>query len=731
MSDTKKFGTITGVLIPNITMMFGVILFLRLGVITAHAGTIQMLAVIGLSLVIMLTTSFSIGSLATNMQVGSGGVYYIISRTLGIEIGGAIGLVLYFAQLIATTLAISGFSLSLCELFPKLSLTWVECIALTLLTLISGFSASWALRLQGGIVVLLFAAIGSILFGGTDRLQDVQVGAPFYPGGILSFWPAFALFYPAMTGIEARMSLSGLLKKPSRSLYLGNLYSLLFAAFCYIGLIFFANWKIPHAVLLSDPFSFIDFARWPQIVYMGIWGATLSSALGSLLGAPYMLQSMAEDGIVPRFFGKLYGRLKAPRLAIALTYILVAILLFYTTIDQIIPMLAMICLVSYGLLNFVCGLAELMNTPSWRPALRTHWLTSFAALVLIIVAMFMTAPGWAFSTLLFLLVIYFALRFRQLDASFHDIRESVIFFVSRFTLYRLGRPTEHALTWHPQLLGLIVNPLQQEKLVRFAHNLTKRSGILTFATVVPEDWQTSERLQNSRQALRAQFERWGIGCLSEVYPAPSNSEGFIQLIKAYGIGPIQPNTVVLGIDDKNIDMGLVELIDTCRYMQKNILLVRDSRRCSSSFFRSRMSGRKKFLDLWWNPDDTSNFDLTMSLITTLTDGMAFNGANLTIKAQVKDGHAEMPVYEYLYEYQKKNRIQAKVLVFSQDAEISKPGHMSFIGLKPIDENAILEQKHEYLKYLIEQYHASDHRNITVFVTSYDHVDHRAIYSVSL
>ncbi|MCB1135169.1 MAG: amino acid permease, partial [Chlamydiia bacterium] len=127
-SSAKKdsFGMLQGVLIPNITMMFGVILFLRVGVITASAGLGQMLAAIALSLVIMILTSFSIGALATNMRVGDGGVYFIISRTLGVEIGGAIGMAIFFAQLITIALTLSGFGLSFCELFPQFSITAVE-----------------------------------------------------------------------------------------------------------------------------------------------------------------------------------------------------------------------------------------------------------------------------------------------------------------------------------------------------------------------------------------------------------------------------------------------------------------------------------------------------------------------------------------------------------------------------------------------------------------------------
>ena len=75
--DQKKFGTFLGVFILNVTMMFGAILFLRLGVITANAGIIITLTIIAVSLTLMLVTSFSISSISSSMdEVGSGGVYF-------------------------------------------------------------------------------------------------------------------------------------------------------------------------------------------------------------------------------------------------------------------------------------------------------------------------------------------------------------------------------------------------------------------------------------------------------------------------------------------------------------------------------------------------------------------------------------------------------------------------------------------------------------------------------
>jgi len=728
-SPLKKtsFGTIRGVLVPNITMMFGVILFLRLGVITASAGIGHMLTAIGLSLLIMTLTSFSIGSLATNMRVGDGGIYFIISRTLGIEIGGALGIAIYFAQLISIALTVSGFSLSFCEFFPRFSLHWVELLTLGSLALLSGFSASWAIQLQSVILILLIASISSIFLGSPSYMTVPANPAPFFPQGSLGFWECFAMFYPALTGIEASMALSGSLRNPGKSLFYGNLYSLCFVATSYALLSLFIYFNVPFDNLLSDPFSLVDFSPLPALVRAGIWGATLSTALGCLLGTPRMLQSMSQDGIISSRLARTHGKQEEPRIALVTTVVIAGVLMLFTTIDQLIPMLTMICLVSYGLLNFVAAFSELMNIPSWRPTFRVPWYLSIGAVGLIVITMFMIAPGWTFITLITLFTLYAVLRACDVKSGFLDLRDSFIFFISRLALYRLEeKETEHGLTWHPQILALIPSPEQGSRLTYLAHSLTRRSGILTFVTVIPEEWGTLERIQSTRALLSRHFEQLNIACLSDVYPCSSVLEGYLQLVKAYGIGHIQPNTISLELQEKLLDEKILELIDTCRLMEKNILFLQDNPSIPESYLRSRIGANRKKIDIWWNPDETRVFDLIWSLVTTLTDGFAFQGARVTVKAWSPQKHAKSSIEKHLNRYVKESRLKADVHVYHNKKELSF-APLSFICLSSLPEEAEDEERRAYLEYLRNTTTEISGRTIGIFVTAYDNVDHRAIY----
>jgi len=105
-----------------------------------------------------LFTSFSISSLTTNTRIGAGGAYSIISKSLGYEIGGAIGIPLYLSQGISVAFYIIGFSECWISIFPGFNFVLVALATWLVLLIISYTSAKLAFRLQFIIMALVFAA---------------------------------------------------------------------------------------------------------------------------------------------------------------------------------------------------------------------------------------------------------------------------------------------------------------------------------------------------------------------------------------------------------------------------------------------------------------------------------------------------------------------------------------------------------------------------------------------
>jgi len=90
-------GTIAGVFIPTCENMWGVLIFLRFNFIVGHAGLQDGYLVILLSFIVALTTALSVSAIATNGPARKGGVYVLITRALGHELGGAVGCIYFLA----------------------------------------------------------------------------------------------------------------------------------------------------------------------------------------------------------------------------------------------------------------------------------------------------------------------------------------------------------------------------------------------------------------------------------------------------------------------------------------------------------------------------------------------------------------------------------------------------------------------------------------------------------
>jgi len=144
----KKLGTFLGVYTPTILTILGVIMYLRFGWLVGHLGLARVLVVVLLANVITLVTTLSFSSVATNARVGAGGAYFIISRSLGIEIGGSIGYPLFLSQAFSVTLYAYGLAESLRFVWPELHVPLATVIILVAVGVLAVLGAEAALRAQ-------------------------------------------------------------------------------------------------------------------------------------------------------------------------------------------------------------------------------------------------------------------------------------------------------------------------------------------------------------------------------------------------------------------------------------------------------------------------------------------------------------------------------------------------------------------------------------------------------
>lgn len=713
--------------------MFGVILFLRLGVIVANAGLFQTLLVIGFGLLIMLLTSASVASIVSNKSIGAGGIYYIITRSLGIEMGGALGYALYFTQILLIALTTTGFAYLFVDLFPYFNVIYVEIMTIIILALVSNHSTHFALKFQGVILVVLILAVLAIFFGSAEGMTEPESTEPFYPGG-LHFWQAFALLYPALTGIEAGMALSGSLKNPSRSLMYGNAISVIFAAIVYMILVTFAFNYIPMEALKSNPMTFVEFAHPSWFVMFGVCVAALSSSLCALITAPRIIKGMADDGIAHRLFSKTTGKNQEPRWGLIFTAFVSILITISANMDQIIPILTMICLFSYGLLNFVAALSSLMNAPSWQPEFKLPTAVSFFGCALCVIAMFVVNPEWSFITLFLILVISALLKFLSPDVNFSDIRASILFFLSRITLYRLSAAKADPLTWHPNLLVLSKSPKQHLYLIELVHSLTQQSGILSFGTVVPEAWSAPDKIQSTRNMLDAFFKKQNIECLVKIVADQDEFNAYINLIKSYGIGEITPNMIVLPTVYDSLDIEqLCYYTYQCHILRKNLLFYCEStRENTDERLIQQLFSESTNIDAWWDPKAGESFSLLINLFTILLSTKYWAEHRLTIRGISSDPEAKDHITNFLNNIVKKMHLSIDVVIYPEEdlqlnskfiAEKSKDAMLVVIPLIPMtSENTF----NEYGEYLAEFLNEDLKEQNCLLVTAYDATSHKDV-----
>jgi amino acid transporter len=280
MSKAKKFGAISGVFIPSILTILGVIMYLRLPWIVGQAGLWATIGIILVAHIISFSTGLSVSSIATDKRVETGGSYYIISRSLGLPIGGTLGLALFVGLSFSVSLYLIGFSEVLLNYFGFATtlnnIRITGALALLGLTVITFISTSLAIKSQYVILFAMALSLVSVLWGNNAHVPSAPLFTPM--DGSLPWITLFAIFFPAVTGFEAGVSMSGDLKDPRRNIPFGTISAVLVGLTVYIGLAFFFSYFVERDMLVNDSNVLFKISWIPQFVIAGILAATLSSA---------------------------------------------------------------------------------------------------------------------------------------------------------------------------------------------------------------------------------------------------------------------------------------------------------------------------------------------------------------------------------------------------------------------------------------------------------------------
>lgn len=690
-SSGYQFGTFQGVFTPSILTILGVIMFLRFGWVLGNVGLGLTLLIVTMASSITFLTGLSLSATATNMKVGKGGAYYIISRSLGLEIGSAIGLPLFIAQALGIAFYISGFAEALVdsvdltpwiEMLPGAldqisEIRFISILTLLILTILALISADLALKAQLLILCAIFLSLVSFFTGGPPDQNFVlpHVDVPLK----LGFWVVFAVFFPAVTGIEAGIAMSGDLKDPAKSLPRGTMAAVITGYVVYMAIPIVLLYHInDERILLTRPLIMADIARWSVLILVGVWAATLSSALGALLGAPRTLQALANDRVLPGFIGKGFGKNSDPRIATALSFLVALVAILLGDLNMIAPVLTMFFLTSYGLINLSAGLEGLIESPTWRPKFRFPWWGSLIGAAACFTTMIMINIGATFAALGVTALLYYVMKSRKIRARWGDMRSGVLMLLVRYAIERLRNQPPDERSWRPNVLVFSGSPQTRWHLIELAHALARGSSYLTLATVVPNENWTSERVLSLRKSITDYLHKRDVQALVKLFPSNDILPGAEALVKGYGFGPIEPNTVVIGETRRPEQIAAyTQFIQLCYKMKRNLVMVRTLDEDDGLPTQPR-------IDIWWRGKQ-ANIGLMLTIAYLLTRGGRWANARIVLKRLIQDESERKDIMNYLKEFKTEHRLNLELSILVKES----PNPLEMIHRSSADASLVL------------------------------------------
>ena len=605
MAKLRKFGTFAGVFTPSILTILGVIMYLRLPTIIGQAGLWATIGIIVIAHVISVTTGLSVSSIATDKRVQAGGTYYMISRSLGLPIGGTLGIALFVGLSFSVSLYIIGFSESFLSYFgwdtDINTIRLTGSIALLVVTVITLISTSLALRMQFVIMAAIILSLISIVFGNHSYAPTASTLVTPAAGGV-SLMVLFGIFFPAVTGFEAGVSMSGDLQDPKNSIPKGTIWAVMVGLVVYIALAFFFYYTVNAEQLVQNSQVLLDIALVPELVVAGIWGATISSALGSILGAPRIFQATAVDNITPRWFAKGVGEGNEPRNALLLTFIIAEAGILIGELDVIARIVSIFFITTYGFLN-ISAAFESWTSADFRPEFKIPiWVSILGAMACFIVMIqldFLAMVG----AMVILGALYLYLKRKELALESGDTWSGIWASLVKSGLEHLSTETLHHRNWRPNVIMFTGSEQERPHLVEMGQAIAGRLGILSSFELTPSPEAMLTKGTKAKESERGTY-------FAHQYRTPDVYEGMDQIARIYGFSGIRPNTILMGWSktEKNRER-FAQLIDSFRESDYNTVFL--------NYDSERGYGNHRTIDIWWRGSGRT-LAFAISLIRHLT-----------------------------------------------------------------------------------------------------------------
>lgn len=594
-----KLGTFGGVFLPTALNVLSILMFLRFGFIVGQLGIAGSFITLVLCYTINLLTTLSVSAIATNGVVRTGGAYYMISRSLGPEFGGAIGLIFYFGQILNSALNVVGLIEPLLNNFgadkgtiwailPE-SYTWSIVYSTIILCSCVSISLVGADMVSRAALLLFIILMTSILSVPVSALFvspfDIPSLDTFYSGiswqtfkenllpqftkhaagsqinGRENFANLFGIFFPATAGILAGASMSGSLANPSKSIPKGTLWGLLLTFFGYGIVILSLGVSVPRDLLHKDVqvIQTVSFAE--IIIILGEFSTSVFSIIMGVVGAADILSAISKDVIIPglSIFANKHNN---PVKAILFSWLLIQAFLF-ANINQIATLITMAFLMTFIVINVACFLLEISAAPNFRPSFDYfNRATAAAGVVACLIAMFIV-DGISASMIIFcLLFLIITIHYVCPPKSWGDVSQTLIYHQVRKYLFKLRQ--DNVKYWRPQILLLVDNPRTCWNLMHFCNHL-KKGGLYILGHVIISTNDFEEKFDEytrERTAWIKLRDMLNLKAFVQFSFSASLPWGVRNIFLGSGLGSMKPNIIVIGFLDLSSLKSLTNSINS-------------------------------------------------------------------------------------------------------------------------------------------------------------------------
>ncbi|KAF5887115.1 solute carrier family 12 member 9-like [Clarias magur] len=602
-SSPRKLNTFFGVMVPTILSMFSIILFLRTGFVIGHAGLLQGLSMLFVAYFIISLTILSICAISTNGAVQGGGAYFMISRSLGPEFGGSIGLMFYLAKVCACGVYVLGLVEAILNVFGQdpvagvaeglhvlpqgywfsvlyASVLLLICMVICLVGAHIYAKASFLTLLVVTVAVLSILisplAVGPRTFNFTHSHGQNTTRNASYTGfnsttlannlwsgysldfstnQMMSFSTVFAVMFTSCTGIMAGANMSGELKNPSVAIPKGTIMAVLYTFTVYILLFFLVSSTCDRALLINDFAVFQQINIWPPFVIIGVYCASLSAAMCSLIGASRILHALAIDKLfgLPLAPAAITSSSGNPWVSVLYTWGLVQCTVFAGQLNVIAGLVTVFYLLSYAAVDLACLALEWASAPNFRPTFQYFsWHTCLLGMLSCLVMMFVINPVYSSASIVVLLLLLLFLHYRSPTSSWGYISQALIFHQVRKYLLMLDSRKDHVKFWRPQVLLMVSNPRSSCQLICFVNQL-KKGGLFVLGHVQIGDLDVvpTDPVQQQYNFWLSLVDKLGVKAFVDLTLSPSVRQGTQHLLRITGLGGMKPNTLVLGFYDNS------------------------------------------------------------------------------------------------------------------------------------------------------------------------------------